>query len=177
VDALTDAEIEKKAGSLPDLEEFFRVQYPYIARLIARVIHNPGRAEEIAVDVFLKWAHQPCHGDKATGWLRRTAIHLALDELRKQVRRNRYERLLTSFRKPRTPEEIHCAQEKQQRVLAILNALAPRQAELLLLRSEGLDYQELARALDLNPASVGTLLSRAQQTFRKEYLNKYGQEE
>jgi RNA polymerase sigma-70 factor, ECF subfamily len=33
----------------------------------------------------------------------------------------------------------------------------------------------LAAALKLNPASVGTLLSRAQQAFRKEYIQRYGE--
>jgi RNA polymerase sigma-70 factor, ECF subfamily len=58
-------------------------------------------------------------------------------------------------------------------VLAIIEA---RQAELLLLHSHGLRYDELASALDLNPASIGTLLNRAQQTFRKEYIKRYGKE-
>lgn len=56
----------------------------------------------------------------------------------------------------------------------MLAALAPRQTELLILRASGLSYDELAAALELNPASVGTLLARAQRAFRKEYLNRYG---
>ena len=48
------------------------------------------------------------------------------------------------------------------------------QAELLLLRSDGLSYEEVASALELNPGSVGTLLGRAQRAFRKEYLKRYG---
>ena len=48
------------------------------------------------------------------------------------------------------------------------------QVALILLRAEGLSYAELAAELQLNPASVGTLLARAQEAFRKEYLNKYG---
>jgi RNA polymerase sigma-70 factor (ECF subfamily) len=47
---------------------------------------------------------------------------------------------------------------------------------LLLLRSHGLSYGELASALHLNPASVGTLLSRAQDAFRKEYIKRYGEQ-
>ena len=35
---------------------------------------------------------------------------------------------------------------------------------------------ELWSMLDLNPASVGTLLSWAQQAFRKEYIRKYGEQ-
>ena len=36
-------------------------------------------------------------------------------------------------------------------------------------------YDELASTLDLNPSSVGTLLARAQQAFRKEYIKRYGE--
>jgi RNA polymerase sigma-70 factor, ECF subfamily len=56
----------------------------------------------------------------------------------------------------------------------VLNAIDARRAELLLLRSHGLDYEEIACALGVNPNSIGTLLSRAQQAFRKEYLKRYG---
>jgi RNA polymerase sigma-70 factor, ECF subfamily len=58
----------------------------------------------------------------------------------------------------------------------VLAAVAPRQGELLALRSQGLSYDELASVLNLNPASVGTLLSRAQKAFRKEYIKRYGEE-
>ena len=49
------------------------------------------------------------------------------------------------------------------------------QAELLILRSDGVLYDELAAVLSLNPASVGTLLSRARAAFRKEYVRRYGE--
>ena len=160
-----------------DLEAIFEAQYERIARVIARVIRDPGRAEELAVEVFLKWSHTPlAQGSKAEAWLYRTAARMALDELRKQARRNRYDGLSAWDRKPPTPEELHAAAEEQNKVRAVLGALSPRQAELLLLRSQGLNYDELASTLDLNPASVGTLLSRAQQAFRKEYVEKYGKE-
>jgi RNA polymerase sigma-70 factor, ECF subfamily len=160
-----------------DLGAIFEAQYERIARVIARVIRDPGRAEELAVEVFLKWSRNPlAQGSKAEGWLYRAAARMALDELRKQESRNRYQRLLVFVRRPPTPEELHSITQEQDRVRAILGAIAPRQAELLLLRSQGLNYDELASTLELNPASVGTLLSRAQQAFRKEYVKKYGEE-
>jgi RNA polymerase sigma-70 factor, ECF subfamily len=160
-----------------DLETIFEAQYERIARVIARVIRDPGRAEELAVEVFLKWSrNRLAQGSTAQGWLYRTAARMALDELRKQARRNRYGGLPALVRKPPTPEELHAASQEQNKVRAVLGAIAPRQAELLLLRSQGLNYAELAATLNLNPASVGTLLSRAQQAFRKEYVKKYGEE-
>jgi RNA polymerase sigma-70 factor (ECF subfamily) len=76
---------------------------------------------------------------------------------------------------PTTPEEAHAAEEERDRVRVVLAFLDARQAELLLLRSNDLSYAEVATALDLNPASVGTLISRAQQAFRKEYVTRYGE--
>ena len=79
-------------------------------------------------------------------------------------------------RRVSTPEEIHASGEEQERVRLVLAVIKSHQAELLILRSHGLSYEELAAALDLNPASIGTLLSRAHEVFRKEYVRRYGKQ-
>src|SRR5437764_5522 len=77
-----------------ELEEFFRAQYQRIARVIAGVIRDYARAEELAVEVFLKWSRHPdAHGKGADGWLYRTAVRMALNELRREARRSRRESL------------------------------------------------------------------------------------
>jgi RNA polymerase sigma-70 factor, ECF subfamily len=158
-----------------DIDTTFRAHYERIARVIARVTGDPSRAEELAVEVFLKlWRTPEAQGEKAGGWLYRTALRKGLDELRRRTRRDRYERLFGFGRSASTPEQICAATEEQQRVRLVLAALGLRDSELLLLRSEGLSYAEAASALELNPASIGTLLSRAQQAFRKEYIKRYG---
>ncbi len=159
------------SGARHDLEALFDAHYERIARVIARVIRDPGRAEELAVEVFLKWSP-----GNPGGWLYRTAARAALDELRRQARRQRYEKLLDFLRPPPTPEQVRCSNQQQEHVRNVLRILRPRQAEMLLLRSEGLNYNEIASALDLSPASVGTLLSRAQLVFRKEYVKRYGEQ-
>jgi RNA polymerase sigma-70 factor (ECF subfamily) len=144
--------------------------------VIAGVIRDPARAEELAVDVFLKWSrHGQAHGEGAEGWLYRTAVRTGLNELRREQRRERYERLAGAGEGSPTPEDVRAANEERERVRTVLAAVQPRQAELLLLRSHGLSYEELASALELNPASIGTFLSRAQQAFRKEYIERYGE--
>ena len=160
-----------------DFEAIFRTQYDRIARVIARVVRDPARAEDLAVEVFVQlWRSPEAHGEKAEGWLHKTAVRRGLDELRRRTRRARYEGLFGFARPVPTPEELRAASEEQERVRGALSVIGPRQAELLLLRSHGLSYAELASALDLNPASVGTLLTRAQQAFRKGYIQRYGQE-
>jgi RNA polymerase sigma-70 factor (ECF subfamily) len=177
VDVPNEAVVEMPLSEArSDLETIFRAQYERIARVIAGVIRDPARAEELAVEVFLKWSRNPkAQGENAEGWLYRTAMRTGLDELRRQTRRSRYESVLDFVRRTPSPHEVLTAREEQQRVRLVLSVLDQRQAELVLFRSQGLSYEELASALDLKPASIGTLLSRAQQAFRKEYIRRYGE--
>jgi RNA polymerase sigma-70 factor (ECF subfamily) len=163
-----------------DLEALFLVEYRRVTRVIARVTRDPGRAEELAVEVFLKWSRTPsARGPHAAAWLHRVAVRAGLNELRGEARRSWYERLFAwpaaaSSGRPRTPEEVHTVSEEQRHARSVLRALPWRSAALLLLRSEGLSYAELAAALNVNPASVGTLLARAQRAFRQEFEGRYG---
>jgi RNA polymerase sigma-70 factor (ECF subfamily) len=163
-----------------DLEIVFRAQYERIARVIAGIIRDHSRAEELAVEVFLKWDRHPtAHGENAEGWLYRTALRMALNDLRAELRRSRYESVfafLSSYLPKRapSPEQISMAKEEQEQVRMVLNNLSRRDAELLLLRNSGLTYSEIADSLQLKQSSVGTLLSRAEQAFRKEFVKLYG---
>src|SRR4051812_10221322 len=158
-----------------DFEAFFHAHYDRIARAVARVVGDSARAEDLAVEAFWKlWQNPQAHGENAGGWLYRTAIRMGLNDLRRNARRNRYESQSEIGSGTLTPEEAHAAAEEREHVRLVLAALDERQAELLVLRSSGLSYEEVAVAADVNPASVGTLISRAQQAFRKEYLKQYG---
>ena len=173
-EAVVEAGIDVTASGLAAI---FHAQYERIARVIAGVTRDPARSEELAVEVFLKWSRTPkAQGEQAAGWLYRAAIRIGIDELRRQARRDRYERVATFFRRARSPHEVFAEREDQRRVRLVLGVLGRRQAELVVLRSQGLSYEELADALGLNPASVGTLLSRAQNAFRREYVKRYGKQ-
>lgn len=159
-----------------DFDEFFHAHYARIARTIARVVGDHARAEDLAAEAFWKlWKTREAQGDKAAGWLYRTAVRLALNDLRGSKRRTRYEQLAPAGSVQPTPEEARAAAEEREQVRRVLAALNERDAGLLLLRAGGLQYTEVAEALDLNPSSVGTLVSRAQQAFRKEYVKLYGE--
>jgi RNA polymerase sigma-70 factor (ECF subfamily) len=163
------------------LEAIFRAEYKRIARVLARVTRDPARAEELAVEVFLKWERTPrAHGEHARGWLYRTAVRSGLKELRAESRRSRYERLFVwvpqgRTNEPKSPERLHAESEGQRQVRRVLSKLPRRQAELLVLRSEGLSYSDIAAAVGVGPGSVGTLLARAQRAFRKEFVSRYGE--
>jgi len=160
-----------------DFEDLFEDQYARVARVIARVVRDTARAEELAVEVFWKlWRTPAAQGEGAAAWLSQAAVRVALDELRRTSRRSRYERLCGWLTRPPTPEDVRAVAERQTRVRTVLAAIPRRDSELLILRSDGLSYAEVAGALGVNPASVGTLLSRAQQAFRKEFVRRYGEQ-
>jgi RNA polymerase sigma-70 factor (ECF subfamily) len=160
-----------------DFEAFFHAHYARAARAVARVTGDPARAEDLAAEAFWKlWRTPNARGESAAGWLYRTAMRLALNELRGRERRGRYERLSESGERVSTPEQVHAAEEEREHVRSVLGDLDARDAELLLLRAGGLSYSEVAAALEINAASVGTLLARAQRAFRKEYVKRYGEQ-
>ena len=61
-------------------------------------------------------------------------------------------------------------EEERLRVQRTLSGMKPAWAQLLLLRSGGCFYNELAATLRVRTGSVGTLLNRAEADFRKRYL-------
>jgi RNA polymerase sigma-70 factor (ECF subfamily) len=169
------SETREIEASLPDFETVFHHHYDRIARAVARIVGDTACAEELAMEAFWKYWRTPLiHGAQAGGWIYRTAVNLGLYELRRRARHARYEKLLR-FRRPSTPEEIHASTEEQKQVRCVLANMKSRDAELLVLREEDFTYEELAALLALNPASVGTLISRARQSFRKEYVRLYGE--
>jgi RNA polymerase sigma-70 factor (ECF subfamily) len=175
-----DAVSEAIVGTKPndawlDIERIFRAHYARLARVIAKVVRDPARAEDLAVEVCLRWSvSRKAEGENAERWLYEAAVHTSLNELRRQTRRSRYERLVSFVHGSPTPEELFATRQEQERVRLVLASIEARQAELLVLRSQGFSYEELAATLNLNRASVGTLLSRAQHAFRKEYTRRYG---
>jgi len=105
VNAPSEAVSGMTAGETPfDLESTFRAQYESVTRIIRRVVDDPGRAEELAVEVFLKlWRSPQAQGEKAEAWLYRSATRKGLDELRRRTRRSRYESMLGFARPVPTP--------------------------------------------------------------------------
>jgi RNA polymerase sigma-70 factor (ECF subfamily) len=161
-----------------DFDALFTAYYRRLTRLLYRVTGDTTRAEEFAAEAFWRlYDKPPKDAANIEGWLYRTGLRLALDHLKKERRRARYEALALLFGVLPSPHQKVELQEKQARVRQVLASIKPIQAAMLLLRSEGLSYAEMAAVLNLNPASVGTLLARAGQSFKKEYVIRYGEQD
>jgi RNA polymerase sigma-70 factor (ECF subfamily) len=164
-------------------DAIFREHYPRMVALLSRLTGDRAQAEEIAADVFSKVSQR---GSLAMGiddpapWLYRVATNAGLDALRSNTRRRRREDAVGIETIRLAPRESALddvlRQERCRRVREVLGDLKPRDAQLLLLRAEGLAYRELAETLGIQPGSVGTLLARAEAEFEKRFRKRYGDE-
>jgi RNA polymerase sigma-70 factor (ECF subfamily) len=160
------------AAAASDFDALFTHFYGRLARLLYRITGDAGRAEEIASEAFWRlYQKPPATNVNVEGWLYRTGTRLALDELKKQQRRSRYEALASLFGIAPNPNPHQLLEQSEDaaRVRRALSAVKTDQAAIILLRSEGFTYAEIAIALGINPASVGALLARAEEAFRKAY--------
>ena len=168
-------------GEDRDFEQLFLAYYPRLVRILLRLTGNPAQAEELAADAFYKFYSQrgPAFRDaNPAGWLYRTAMNLAFDALRADTRRLRREegagRENLMHDAPENPLNTLLAEERRDRVRAVISQLKPIQAQALLLGSSGYSSKEIAALLGLRPDSLYVLIARAKAQFEKKYLRLFG---
>ncbi len=161
-------------------EAVFTRYYPLVYQLAYRCTGRRDEADDIAQEVFLRFYRTP---PQATGeaerraWLCRVATNLGLNALRAQQRRiSREDKASNGRQQPAMvdaeqldPEQHVIAQEQAAFMRTVLAELPERQQTYILLRSAGLSYAEIAQATGVAPASVGSLLARAEREFRRRY--------
>jgi RNA polymerase sigma-70 factor (ECF subfamily) len=169
------------SGQAPGLDEVFREYYPRMVQILTRLVGERGRAEDIASDVFCKLARRPAFLRPAggiAGWICRASINAGLDALRADARRRRREQAAGVECLRSAPGsgalEGMLEAETRARVRDVLSGLKPRDAQILLLRTSGLAYRDIAQAVGVAAASVGTLLARAEAEFERRYRSRYG---
>lgn len=156
-----------------DLEQVFRSAYPRVVAVAARVLGSRDEAEDVAQEVFLTFGRSSVPVGEAVGWLSVAAAHTALNHLRTGRRRaSREEAARADDAVAPDVADTVVGREERRRVRQALGRLPRRQAVALVLRHSGLNYAEVAAALDLSPGSVGTTLRRAESALRKE-LNRH----
>ena len=174
VDARTES-IES-SPSVRLFEELFLEHWSSIYRLLVRMTGDPAEAEDLALETFFRLYQRPPktgEGYNPGGWLYRVATNLGLRSIRSFKRREQYEMMAGIGALEEAPEgrPAELLEKKEQHLLAHL-ALAkmnPRRAELLVMRYSGMNYKDIAKALDLSPTSIGPLLLRAEREFEKVY--------
>jgi RNA polymerase sigma-70 factor (ECF subfamily) len=157
----------------PDrLTALFAEYHAPLVRFLTRRLGDRDAAEEIAQETFMRAMKQETITSDRS-WLFAVASNLVRDEGRRSQRQQRRLELLRGQEQAEavvepepTSMERDTERDLARRAVAMLGE---RDRDALLMREEGLDYDEIARALDLSPGSVGTTLSRARRRLMEAY--------
>ena len=157
----------------PDrLSALFKAYHVPLVRFLTRRLGDRDWAEELAQETFVRALKQDEIASERS-WLFAVASNLVRDEARREAReRKRHELMRTQAEAESAVEPEPTSMERaEDRALArqAIEMLAERDRDALLMREEGLGYEEIAEALGLSVASVGTTLSRARRRLMEAY--------
>ena len=151
----------------------FEAHYRRLFRYLNRLTGDGELAADLVQETFIRLYQRGDAPDTPGPWLISVAMNLFRNEA---TTRRRRARLLTITRgegahsdSGLSPDQQVVMTETSSRVRRTIEGMPERDRHMLLLRAEGYSYREIATALELNEASVGVLLARAKQVFRKHY--------
>jgi RNA polymerase sigma-70 factor (ECF subfamily) len=183
-DLKSDAEIAVEAlrGSSAACEALVRRFERPVYNLIARLVQDPGMAEDLTQETFIKMFRALGTFDPAlrfSSWLFRIAHNTAIDYLR-QRRPAIVEPYVTEDDEERdplasiadiaaaSPEHSASNRELAAALEAAIDRLRPEYRSAIVLRhQEGLEYDEIAQVLDLPLGTVKTYLHRARRELAR----------
>jgi len=144
-----------------------------VYRFALRLTHDHYTAEEIAQETFLRaWRGRQGLRDAKIRrvWMFQIAANLWRDQLRRSKLPPAQTVALadTALADARSPERIVSEREQVGRVIRALDALPPRQRQVLYLFSmEDLSCRQIAEVLDISSPAVKASLSLARKTLRR----------
>ncbi len=154
-----------------EFRDVFEARFDSLYRYLDRLSGDPALAADLAQEAFVRLFRRGSMPRDESAWLATVATNLLRNEHRTRVGRRqaleRWRPTAAHGRPPETPGEGLERAEERAATRRALEALEPTQRELLLLRYEGYSYRELAAATGVAESSVGTLLARARQAFKK----------
>jgi RNA polymerase sigma factor (sigma-70 family) len=159
-----------------ELRKLFDAHYLQIMRYLNHLTGEVAAAQDLSQEVFLKLYYQaPSDLSHPQAWLFKVATNLGYNYLRQQGNRVRRE-IEVSQENGGTedPESLAIRGEERVIVREVLGSLSERDRTCLIMKYSGFSYQEIADAIGVKKSSVGTILLRAMEKFRREYEGKEG---
>ena len=150
-------------------EEVYEREFAPLFRYVHRSMGDPDAAADVTQEAFVRYLASRVPEAEARPWLFRVASNLVRDQRRRRGSRARLAGRLAGERDAATGPAEAERRLVAGRVRAALDELSDRDRQMLLMREEGFSYDEIARAVEVSPTSVGALLVRARRRFRESY--------
>jgi RNA polymerase sigma-70 factor (ECF subfamily) len=180
VEALINSvpETAQAAQAVQSFDEAFTLHHRAVFRAAYALVRDAGLAEDVTQEVFIKlYQHIGSLKDEehVRPWLLRVASNTALNTIRSRGRAGTREE---EFAAAATvggsePVGVEADYDRRTEIEEARRALAQVKEPMrscLLLKQQGLSYREIAQALSINEANVGSLIARG----RKEFTRVYG---
>lgn len=155
--------------SLQDLEKEVTTEYERHGASLKRYLLGHGasaaKADDLIQDAFLKYYLLRLAGEKVENpraWLFTVVRHGWLEVLRSP----RYQREVELAPAVATGVEPDDGMWRSLWALAV-GSLAPREKQCMELRRDGLQYDEIAEVMGVQPGTVAALIARAQTKIRR----------
>lgn len=159
-----------------DVERLFHRLYPPLFRYLHRLTGDPDAADDAAQESFVRLTKQSLPEDEVRPWLFTVATNLVRDRARKADRHRRLQADVPIGGRMTPPDVSAERNETIGMVRLALERVPERDRTMLLMREEGFRYDEIARAVNVAPGSVGTLLARAAKRFEQAYTDMRAEE-
>jgi RNA polymerase sigma factor (sigma-70 family) len=162
-------------------KEVYEKYYPGLVRYGRQLNVDRVDVEDLVQETFMRY-HVAISKDivleNTRAWLYKVMLNLSITS--KNTRSLREEKI-KSYRGPHEELDVneeYAKNERRKLVFQVLEQLPVKDKNLLLLYHNGLKYKEIAEVLELNPASIGTLLVRAIDKLRallkRDYHEMFG---
>jgi RNA polymerase sigma-70 factor (ECF subfamily) len=154
------------------IEQLFAQYHEPLVRMLYRRTGDRDRAEDLAQEVFARALVSP--PDNPRPWLFAVALNLVRDDGRRAVRQGRRLQLLKGESEQVAPaaDEAYEHTRNTALVRAALEELREVDREVLLLKAEGFDYDEIAATTGLAKGAIGTTLARARKRLVEAYRER-----
>jgi RNA polymerase sigma-70 factor (ECF subfamily) len=156
-------------------ERLFVSYHSTLVRYLTRRLGDRDWAEEVAQETFVRALRQTEAIVNERAWVFAVAHNLVRDGARRDARNRRHLELMAAEQREVETVEDDDDQQTPERATQLrfareaLAMLTERDRQALLLKEEGLDYQEIADVLQIERSSVGTTLSRARRRLAESY--------
>jgi RNA polymerase sigma-70 factor (ECF subfamily) len=161
---------QTQMGDVAAFEALYRRHVGRVYGLCLRLARDPGRAEELVQEVFLRvWERgDPSRSEpEFDAWIRRVAINLALSDVRAKGRRTRLE---TPVEDPDqwTPSSVGPEPGKRLDLERAIEQLPTSARRVLVLHDvEGYRHEEIGRMLGSSTGTSKSQLHRARRALRE----------
>lgn len=160
---------EEASGLEPlraEIEELYGAHGPCLLRFAAGATEDADFASESVQEVFLRYAEmrrRERRPSQPLTWLLRALRQRIAHRCREQEREADKEPVSRQWRSDAlSPEELTFLSEARE---ILEKVAAPRERECVLLRAEGLGYEQIAAAMGITSGAVGAMLTRVSRKF------------